>query len=86
LSGLLTLHGIREVPRDKWSTTHITEIMIPKDQLQTVQSNLPLWDALIKMDRDGVNQLPVVEDRDKIVGIISREDIITYLRTLKDLG
>ena len=86
LSGLLTLHGIREVPRDKWSTTHITEIMIPKDQLQTVQSNLPLWDALIKMDRDGVNQLPVVEEHDKIVGIISREDIITYLRTLKDLG
>jgi Zn-dependent protease/CBS domain-containing protein len=83
--GLLTLHRIREVPKEKWSTTPVTDIMIPKDQLRTVKPNLPLWDTLLEMDRDGVNQLPVV-DNDKMIGIISREDIITYLRTLQDLG
>jgi signal-transduction protein with cAMP-binding, CBS, and nucleotidyltransferase domain len=37
------------------------------------------------MDRDGVNQLPVMTDG-QIQGMISREDVISYLRTLRDLS
>jgi CBS domain-containing protein len=41
-----------------------------------------LWSALEKMGRDGVNQLPVVEGNG-IVGVLSREDILHYLRVLQ---
>jgi len=37
------------------------------------------------MDRDGVNQLPVTEDG-RIVGMLTRADVISYLSTLKELG
>jgi CBS domain-containing protein len=37
------------------------------------------------MDRDGVNQLPVISDG-QVVGMLSREDVITFLRTLQELG
>jgi len=37
------------------------------------------------MDRDGVNQLPVMTDG-QVVGMLSREDVITFLRTLQELG
>jgi signal-transduction protein with cAMP-binding, CBS, and nucleotidyltransferase domain len=37
------------------------------------------------MDRDGVNQLPVMVDG-QIQGMLSREDVIRYLRTLQDYG
>jgi len=37
------------------------------------------------MDRDGVNQLPVMRD-DQVVGMLSREDVVTFLRTLQGLG
>jgi len=37
------------------------------------------------MDRDGVNQLPVMEDG-QIQGMLSREDVVSYLRTLRELG
>jgi signal-transduction protein with cAMP-binding, CBS, and nucleotidyltransferase domain len=37
------------------------------------------------MDRDGVNQLPVMVDG-QIQGMLSREDIISYLRTIREFG
>jgi signal-transduction protein with cAMP-binding, CBS, and nucleotidyltransferase domain len=36
------------------------------------------------MDRDGVNQLPVTRDN-QVIGMLSREDVITFLRTLQEL-
>ena len=41
--------------------------------------------ALQKLDRDGVNQLPVTRDR-HVIGMLSREDVISFLRTLQELG
>ena len=37
------------------------------------------------MDRDGVNQLPVMADG-RVVGMLTREDVISFLRTLQELG
>jgi CBS domain-containing protein len=37
------------------------------------------------MDRDGVNQLPVMTNS-RVVGMLNREDVITFLRTLQELG
>jgi len=37
------------------------------------------------MDRDGVNQLPVTKDQ-HVIGMLSREDVITFLRTIQELG
>ncbi len=36
------------------------------------------------MDHDGVNQLPVTRDN-QVIGMLSREDVITFLRTLQEL-
>ena len=36
------------------------------------------------MDRDGVNQLPVTADG-RVLGMLSREDVISYLQTLRQL-
>jgi CBS domain-containing protein len=37
------------------------------------------------MDRDGVNQLPVMTDG-HCIGMLSREDLVSYLRTVPELG
>jgi Zn-dependent protease/CBS domain-containing protein len=83
--GLLTLHGIKEVPRSEWPTVTVAQIMIPIEQVKRVRPDAELWAALEEMDRDGVNQLPVMTDG-RIQGMLSREDIIAYLRTLRELG
>ncbi len=76
--GMLTLHRIKNIPQDKWPFTSVTEAMISDIETEKVDVNYPLWDALLKMDKDGVNQLPVVEN-EQIIGILSRESIITFL-------
>ncbi|UCE06056.1 MAG: site-2 protease family protein [bacterium] len=83
--GLLTLHHIKKVPREQWDSTTGEKIMIPLDEMKSFQPNDELEAALQEMDRDGVNQLPVMT-HGNIVGMLSREDVINYLRTLSELG
>jgi Zn-dependent protease/CBS domain-containing protein len=83
--GLLTLHQVREVPRNQWQTTSASECMKPLGELETIQPQASLVEAMKKMDSDGVNQLPVMTDG-HVVGLLSRESLITYLRNAKDLG
>jgi len=83
--GLMTLHRIKEVPRPDWATTSASQVMLPMERLKCIKPDTELWVALQKMDRDGVNQLPVTRDK-HVIGMLSREDVITFLRTLQELG
>jgi len=83
--GLITLHQIKDVPRADWATTRAGEVMLPVAKLECIDPDAELLSALQKMDRDGVNQLPVVQAQ-HVVGLLSREDVVTYLSTLRELG
>jgi Zn-dependent protease len=83
--GLMTLHRIREVPRGEWPTTSAAQAMIPRDKLMHIDPDKELWTALQQMDRDGVNQLPVIAGN-RVIGMLSREDVITFLRTAQELA
>ncbi len=83
--GMMTLHRVKEVPRPDWATTNAAQVMLPMEQLKCIKPDTELWAALQEMDRDGVNQLPVARDN-HVIGMLSREDVITYLRTLQELG
>ena len=83
--GLMTLHRIKEVPRPEWAKTSAAQVMLPLEQSKRIDVDSELWAALQEMDRDGVNQLPVTRD-DHVVGMLSRDDVITFLRTLQELG
>ncbi len=83
--GLMTVHRIREVGREHWAGTTAAQVMLPLASLKSLGPDTDLWNALQLMDRDGVNQLPVVTDH-RVVGMLSREDVITYLSTVRELG
>lgn len=83
--GLLTLHHFKGISPGAWPATTAAQAMIPIEQVKWVRPDAELWSALEEMDRDGVNQLPVMTDG-KVAGMISREDVLGYLRTLHDMG
>jgi predicted transcriptional regulator len=83
--GLLTLQMIKEVPRNEWGTTTAAQAMLLLRNVKRVQPDSELWEALEEMDRDGVNQLPVVADG-RMMGMLSRENLIGYLRTQRELS
>jgi len=84
-AGLLTLHHIKEIPRADWSTETAAQVMIPAEQIKRIRPDAELVDALGEMDRDGVNQLPVMVG-DRIQGVLGRDDVISMLRTLREFG
>lgn len=81
----MTLHRIKEVPRDEWATTSAAQVMLTLEKFKRISPDAELWSALEQMDRDGVNQLPVMTNG-QVLGMLSREDVITFLRTLQELG
>lgn len=83
-SGILTIHNIKEVPRQDWATTTVAQIMVPAEKMHRTTPDSDLWEALTAMDQDGVNQLPVMADG-QILGVLSRENVISFLRTLREL-
>ena len=87
-AGLITLSTIKEVPRASWPQTMASRVMIPLDKTVSIQPAAELWNALEKMGRDGVNQLPVLNGGggDRVVGMLSRDDLVHYLRVLQSLA
>ncbi len=83
--GLLTIHQVKEVPKTDWGHITAAQIMIPLEQVRTITPDADLWTALSAMDRAGVNQLLVLE-QDHVVGMITREDLVSFLQTIHALG
>ena len=80
--GLLTLHTLREVPQAKWPTTTVAQVMVPAAQMKWVPPDMDLEAALNEMDRDNVNQLPVMANG-QIVGMLTRQDLLSFLREFR---
>lgn len=82
---MLTLHHVTLVPRAEWAATTAEQVMIPAARMKWARPDTDLRAALEEMDRDGVNQLPVMADS-RALGVLSREDVISFLRTLEELN
>jgi Zn-dependent protease len=82
--GLLTVHNIRSVPRLERPFVHVRDVLTPIDDLVVVAPDTPMWDALKKMTAGGVNQLPVMDDG-TLEGMITREDLVTFIQTRSEL-
>lgn len=85
VAGLLTLSQFKEIPRDRWANVTVAEAMTPIARVKQVAPADDLRHAVAEMDRDGVNQLPVIENG-QIRGMLSRGDVLGYLRTMHEIG
>ncbi|MDI6858573.1 MAG: site-2 protease family protein [Dehalococcoidia bacterium] len=85
LLGLVTLEDVRRVPRDEWATTSVSKTMTAFDRLHAVSREEDLRRVVQIMSEEDVNQVPVVEG-DRLVGLISRSDIMRLLKIRQDLA
>jgi Zn-dependent protease/CBS domain-containing protein len=76
--GIITLEDLRTVPRQKWASTRISDIMTEVDKLQTIKPTDTAYDAFLKMTSYDVGRLPVLENG-KVVGLVTRNAIILLL-------
>lgn len=83
--GMLTLTDISAQPQRKWPFLTSRQVMVPLDKLITVEPQTELMIALQRMDEANVAQLPVIE-AGQVVGMLSREEVLHYLRLRAALG
>jgi Zn-dependent protease/CBS domain-containing protein len=85
LVGLLTLHEIKAIPKDRWAVVTVGEVMTPTDKVTAVDPRTDLLAALEKMDDANVAQMPVIE-AGELLGMIGREQVLHYVRVRAELG
>src|SRR5215475_8774026 len=73
-AGLVTVHELKLIERERWPFTSVAQVSIPIDRIRTVDPDTNVTQALEMMARDDVNQLPVISN-DKLAGVISRGNV-----------
>jgi CBS domain-containing protein len=79
LHGLLTLHRIKEVPRARWTTTRVQDVMFPLPELKTVRPEDELMAVFERMVAEDVNQFPVVDTGGRLLGMVARDNVLAFL-------
>jgi len=86
LLGVVSLKQVREVPQDEWSTERVGDIMLKASEISAVNPEDDTMAALNTLMKGEMGRIPVVEEGGRLVGIISRRDIMTLLSIKTDLG
>jgi Zn-dependent protease/predicted transcriptional regulator len=82
--GLLTLRGVRKVPRAQWPTRRVRDHMVPLDDQVLVAPDTGMDDVLDKLQDGEANRVLVVQ-HGEVVGIITPTDLTHWLRRWQTL-
>jgi Zn-dependent protease/CBS domain-containing protein len=85
LEGMVTLQQIKRVPRTRWATTTVQDVMTPANKLKVAYADQDLLGMLQEMNGETANHIPVME-AGKVIGIINREDIARLIRARAEFG
>ncbi len=85
LVGAITLRNVRHLSRGEWSTTPVKDAMTLLEEIATLEPAEDAVKVLQRMVKDGIGRFPVVE-RGRVVGILTRRDIVELLKIKTDLG
>lgn len=78
LLGLVCVGDIRRIAPEAWDTTPIGALMTPRASLAVVTPDMEVKDALEKLAERDVDQVPVLDGDDNLVGMLSRSDVARW--------
>jgi Zn-dependent protease/predicted transcriptional regulator len=82
--GLVTVHELKQAPRNQWPFRTVGDIARPFTSVRTVSPETDLKEALDVMMQSDVSQLPVMSDG-QLLGMVSRRNVLELLKTHADL-
>jgi Zn-dependent protease/CBS domain-containing protein len=84
LIGMVSISDVRTLPQDAWATTTVERIMT-REPLHAVKPDDDLNTAMQAIAQYDLNQVPVL-NQGKLVGILSRANVINFLQLKRELG
>jgi len=82
--GLLTLRGVRRVPRTQWPARRVREAMVPLGDQVVVAPDARMDGVVGKLQDGQANRVLVAQDGE-VVGIITPSDLARWLRRWRTL-
>jgi len=83
--GVVTLQGVRAVPKEQRDTTTVQQAMIPFQSGVTVEPTADAMEAMRKMGSSNVTRVLVI-DHGRLAGVVTREDVVRAIQTRQELG
>lgn len=85
LLGLVSLKQVKDVPKESWDEKTVKDIMMTESDFSVLSPDDDALGAVNLIMRNDLGRAPVVERR-KLVGIVTRRDIMTFLSIKYELG
>ena len=82
---MVTLGDIKDVPQDQWGTVTVDQVMVGLDKLRTVSPQDGLERAMQLLSEGDFDQLPVVDQSGRLVGILTRAHVLRWLQIRDEL-
>ncbi len=83
--GMVSLADVKTVPKELWAFKQVRDIMTPLEQVPSLKPADDATEALAHMVADDLGRMPVIENG-RLVGIVSRRDIMNLFKIKSDLG
>ncbi len=83
--GMVSLSDVRTVPKELWGFKQVRDVMTPIDHVLALRPTDDATEALSRMASADVGRMPVLENG-RLVGIVSRRDIMNLFKIKSDLG
>jgi Zn-dependent protease/predicted transcriptional regulator len=78
LIGIISLHDIKEVPKEEWPEVRAGDIVKPVSNSEKVSLSTGISDAIKKMGKNNLSHL-VVMSGSRLRGIITKSDVIRFI-------
>lgn len=82
--GIVTLHQLRDVPRERWSDVRVRDIMIPVEPSLIVQPGEDMMTVMDRMQSSPARRVLVMRNGE-LVGIITANDVRHWLERARQL-
>jgi Zn-dependent protease/CBS domain-containing protein len=84
LIGCVTAADIKDLPKERWDHQHVSDVLKPCTEANTVSPDTDALNALSKIRETGDTGL-LVTDRNRLLAIISPRDVLNFLAAKMEL-
>ncbi len=85
MRGVITFDDMKKVNQTQWDITTVRAVMTPADKLVSAHPQEEALSILQRMDEQGINQMPIVNDG-LFLGMIFRPNLLRLIQLRAELG
>jgi Zn-dependent protease/predicted transcriptional regulator len=83
--GMVSLSEVKTVARELWAFKQVRDIQLPADHVPSLNPDDDATEALSRMVGEDLSLMPVTQEG-RLVGVVSRRDILNLFKIKTDLG